>query len=98
MVVRTQSCERAFLILCALYKTIYNYYLQTNVSCVSVIFLSFFIIIFNQECVATSASVNPSDANSSTQTSHTCNLNLCLGGGGFDCIGKKKEYIFIEIS
>merc|ERR1712195_197355 len=20
------------------------------------------------------------------QTSHTCNLNLCLGGGGFDCI------------
>jgi len=21
-----------------------------------------------------------------TQTSHTCLLNLCLGGGGFDCI------------
>ena len=21
-----------------------------------------------------------------TVTSHTCNLNICLGGGGFDCI------------
>ena len=21
-----------------------------------------------------------------SETSHTCNLNLCLGGGGFDCI------------
>jgi hypothetical protein len=60
---------------------------------------------FHGECVAL-ASYGPGRESSNfdtfadglVQLSHTCNLNLCLGGGGFDCIGKKKEYIFIEIS
>lgn len=61
---------------------------------------SFFLPSF-KECVATSVSAQvPEDflqdffqpvdgvraADILQQTSHTCNLNLCLGGGGFDCI------------
>jgi hypothetical protein len=53
---------------------------------------------FHGECVALSVSSTSIDQAGSgtpgfnaligsiTQTSHTCNLNLCLGGGGFDCI------------
>jgi len=54
---------------------------------------------FHGECVALSVSA-PSNENvpgsvdeisddfvdGLVQSSHTCNLNLCLGGGGFDCI------------
>ena len=44
------------------------------------------------ECVATSAiedrkGTSPYNyGDTSLVTSHSCTLNLCLGGGGFDCI------------
>ena len=37
-------------------------------------------------CVATSALVDPSFSTVPSVSSHSCKLNICLGGGGFNCI------------
>ena len=37
-------------------------------------------------CVATSALVDPSFSTVPSVSSHSCKLNICLGGGGFNCV------------
>ena len=37
-------------------------------------------------CVATSTFAGPSFSTLPSVSSHSCKLNICLGGGGFNCI------------